>query len=346
MAQLIFKRGLSLFLSISVISLIGVFFYTTTLESLPGILAGVDLVFVLLCVIGVPIVDWLVAGFRMHLFARIVAPGVSFAACVRNCAVGGFMAAATPSQTGGGVAQAYVLVKEGASLGQAISILFMTFLSTLVFYLLVSLALWGLAMGNVVPGIDTSVPFLVAIGLFGALTMLGVATVIFPATARRWLGRTITWLRVRRLPTVFAERLDEVLDESLDSVRLLASRHRLRFAFSVLLSVLLFGNKYFAGYIAARALGLHPPLIELMVIQVLINVLLYFFPTPGGSGAAEVGTTVLMSRLVPEHMLGPFTVLWRTATMYLSVLVGGLLLIHYLKREAPQGMVRPSGSDV
>jgi uncharacterized protein (TIRG00374 family) len=337
MPRLTVKTGLSLFLLFTVAGLIGVFFYTTSLESLPAILARVDPIFVLACLIGVPVADWLIAGLRMYVFAGLVAPKVSYAACVRNCAVGGFMTAATPSQTGGGIAQAYVLVKEGASLGQAISILCMTFLSSLVFYFVLGLAMWGLAIGNLVRGIEVSAPFVVAVGLFGILTTLGFAMLVLPAAARRWLGRATAWLEARGLPRWAAERVNEVLDEFSESVRVLARRHRLRFTVSVLLSILMFGNKYFAGYLAARALGLHPPLVELMVVQAFINLLLYFFPTPGSSGGAEVTTAVLMSRLVPEPMLGPFTALSRTATLYLSVLVGGLILLRYLRREASPG---------
>jgi hypothetical protein len=91
------------------------------------------------------------------------------------------MTAVTPAQTGGLVAQAYVLIKEGANLGQAMGILFMTFLSSLVFYLLVSLALWGLALSDAISGVEICRPFLVAVGLFGALTGVAIATLVFPA---------------------------------------------------------------------------------------------------------------------------------------------------------------------
>lgn len=328
------KRGLNLSLLISVISLVGIFFFTGDLESLPGILGEVDPTFLLLCIIGVPVADWFLSGLRMYIFARVLARHVSYAACVRNSAVGAFMSAATPSQTGGSVAQVYVLVKEGASVAQAMSILFLTFMSTLVFYLLVSVSMWILATEAVIPGVETFTPFLVATALFAALTAIGVVTMTSPIRVRGWLRRATVWLEARRLPSGMARKVNEVLDECSDLVRLAARHHRLRFGVAVLLSILIFGNKFLAGYLAARALGLNAPFVDVIVVQVVINVLIYFFPTPGGSGGAEVSTAVLMSRLVPEQMLGPFTVLWRVATLYLSVLVGGLLLARHLRRDA------------
>lgn len=328
------RHGLHLALLISVLSLVGIFLYTANLETLGSLPSHVNPFFLLLCIAGVPITDWLLAGLRIHIFSRVLAPQISYAACVRNSAVGAFMSAATPSQTGGSVAQVYVLVKEGASVAQAMSILFMAFLSTLVFYLSASVAMWMFATRAAIPGIETSTSFLIPTALFGALTIACLVTVTFPARVRAWLRRSTVWLEARRLPTRWARKVDDVLDECSELVRMTARHHKLRFGVSVFVSLLLFGNKFFAGYLAARALGLSPPIVDVMVVQVFINILIYFVPTPGASGVAELSTAVLMSRLVPEQMLGPFTVLWRIATLYLSVLFGGFLLARYLKRDS------------
>jgi uncharacterized protein (TIRG00374 family) len=131
-----------------------------------------------------------------------------------------------------------------------------------------------------------------------------------------------------------AARLAETLAQCGDAVGEIGRRHKLRFAASVGLSVLVFANKYLAGYLAARALGLDPPLVDLILVQAFLNVLLYFFPTPGASGGAEVSAAVLMAPLVPAPLLAPYTLLWRTATTYLSVVVGGIVLVRYLRRDA------------
>jgi hypothetical protein len=65
MSQTTVTRGLSLFLAVSVLSSIGIFFYRVTPEPPPALLGRVDPVFALTCVVGVPLVDWLVAGLRM-----------------------------------------------------------------------------------------------------------------------------------------------------------------------------------------------------------------------------------------------------------------------------------------
>ncbi len=327
------KRGVSLFAAISVAGMIGVFFYSSEVTSLGELLDRIRWEWLFLCVFCAPLVDWCVAGFRMWLFAKVIAPTVSYAACVRNCAVGGFMGAATPSQTGGGVAQVYVLVKEGASPGQAVTVLFMTFMSTLIFYVLISVTLLVLSACGELPWLSTPVPFIIATIIFGTLLTLGLLTMARPARIQAWLERRSEWLERHEWLRRFVDRVQEGIREGGQGIERIARHEKRRFLASVPITVLVFGNKYFAGYLAARALGLHPPLLELMAMQVVLNVIIYFIPTPGGSGGAELSAAVLMSRFVPQPMLPPFTILWRTATMYLSVVVGGILLIRYLRRE-------------
>jgi uncharacterized protein (TIRG00374 family) len=329
-----FRGGLCLFIALSVCALIGVFFYTAAPGDVAQIAESLEPHWLFLCLVVLPVADWLIAGLRMYLFSSIVAPSVNYLACVRNCAVGAFMGAATPSQTGGGVAQTYVLVKEGATLGAALGILYLTFLSTLVFYCLAALGLWGLASESLMPSVGTSAPFMLALALFGSLVGLGVAAIAYPAGTRRRLRRLTAWLERRRLPSRITLRIDSVLEECGDTARQLALKHKLRFAAAVCLSIVIFSNKFLAAYFAARGLGLSPPLLDLILIQVLINVLMYFFPTPGASGGAELSAAVLMSSMIPTELLGPFTVLWRSATMYLSVIVGGVILLRYLQRDS------------
>ena len=50
-------------------------------------------------------------------------------------------------------------------------------------------------------------------------------------------------------------------------------------------------------------------LIQVMGRMVLINLVLYFSPTPGGSGIAEAGFVMLFANLLPGGLEGIFAVL-------------------------------------
>ncbi|MBM3265252.1 MAG: flippase-like domain-containing protein, partial [candidate division Zixibacteria bacterium] len=183
------RRGLSLFAILSVFGMIGVFFLFTDTAPVHELTGRIEVFYLLLCILGAPVADWIISGFRMWLFTSKACPSVSYRACVKNCAVGAFMSAATPSQTGGGVAQVYVLSKEGANGGQALNILFITFLSTLVFYTLVSLVVLTLAATGRLPDTGVSGPFVAAALVFVVLTVGGLFIVAYPDGFQRLVAQ-------------------------------------------------------------------------------------------------------------------------------------------------------------
>ena len=333
------RLGVSFFALLSVLGFMVVFFLFTDASPLVEVFRRLDMLFLGLCVVVVPLVDWVVAGVRMWLFTSALCTGIPYGVCVKNCAVGSFMGAATPSQTGGGLAQVYVLVKEGANAGQAISVLFLTFLSTLVFYALASVVMWGLHATGRLPDMGASSPFALAAVLFVGMTVLGFAAVLYPLKTQAGLERFVNRFQSRKRLGPRAAMLIGHLNDWSATVQLMVRLHKMRFLLSIPITVVIFFNKYFAAYLAVRTLGLDTALVELMVIQMFLHILLYFFPTPGGSGAAEVGTAVVMQSLIPSTLLPAYTLLWRTSIMYFPVLVGGLILIRYIRRSTGSNVV-------
>ena len=68
-----------------------------------------------------------------------------------------------------------------------------------------------------------------------------------------------------------------------------------------------------------------------LAIQILIFFLLPYLPTPGGSGAAELGFVSLFSFFMPSHLLGIYVGGWRLFTFYLNIIIGALLSLSLLK---------------
>lgn len=61
--------------------------------------------------------------------------------------------------------------------------------------------------------------------------------------------------------------------------------------------------------------------------MVLLNLVLYFSPTPGGSGIAEAGFVVLFKNICPVGVEGIMAVLWRFAAEYLPFMLGAVVTI-------------------
>jgi uncharacterized membrane protein YbhN (UPF0104 family) len=79
-------------------------------------------------------------------------------------------------------------------------------------------------------------------------------------------------------------------------------------------------------------LGLPAHFVDVLLVQTLVFFLLYFAPTPGGSGIAELLSAALMTIYVPNELLATYTALWRLATSYLTVGVGSLIFWNWLRR--------------
>jgi uncharacterized membrane protein YbhN (UPF0104 family) len=69
------------------------------------------------------------------------------------------------------------------------------------------------------------------------------------------------------------------------------------------------------------------------MLQTLILFLIYFAPTPGGSGLAEILGAALMSIYVPRELIPTYAVLWRLTTSYLTVGAGSVIFWYMLRRR-------------
>lgn len=326
------KRSFIFFLTLSILGMMSAFFYTGDTASLTQVAAQINLGLLLLCILGVPLIDWLIAGLRMWIFTRVLCPSISYSTCVQNCAIGSFMCSVTPSQTGGGIAQIWVLTQEGARTGQAITVLVMTFLTTLCFYIVGAISLWlGADYITFPTTIDSSI-FGIAVSVFGIVAAGLLLALVFPKHFIKKISAFSDKLQHRPRFSSALKRFSSWLNDSSRASENILRQHKLRFVIAIFLSILIFMNKFLAAYFAALALGIDVSMEQVIIIQMFLHILLYFLPTPGGSGGAEIGATVLMASLIPETLLLAHTIIWRSALTYLAVLVGGILFIRYVHK--------------
>jgi len=81
-------------------------------------------------------------------------------------------------------------------------------------------------------------------------------------------------------------------------------------------------NKLLAGYVAMRTLGIQAHFVDILLLQTLITFLLYFAPTPGASGIAEVLAALIMASYVPKPLTPLYTLLWRLILSYYTIAFG------------------------
>jgi len=71
---------------------------------------------------------------------------------------------------------------------------------------------------------------------------------------------------------------------------------------------------------------------HVLILQVIFYFILPYMPTPGGSGAAEIGFASLFSFFVPHFLLGLFVTAWRFVFFYFNLMIGLLILLLEMKK--------------
>ncbi len=290
--------------------------------------------------------DYWLGGIRYRLFLNgKTFPYVSLWQCMRSNWANMFMGAATPFQTGGGPAQVYMLWRRGVRVGDTLAISAVNLCATLLFFLLSSLvALYWIPPGlfgeNFTPVFRT--------GFIVVACIVGVSLLImfFPHAAYRVLQKIVGWIPLRgeRALTIRDRLLTRVSVETHrfeEGFEVIRREHKAEVLLTIIATLVLFSNKYLMGYVIARAIGQPVPFDVFIGLQVVQLLLIYFAPTPGASGVAELSSVWLMGKLMPESMLLVYAIIWRFTTTILAAMIGGVILIGEVRDIGKEKAVTP-----
>jgi uncharacterized protein (TIRG00374 family) len=333
------RRGLELFAVTSVAGVVGLLVYGNNLQAFVGALVGLHWEW-LAVGLGLASMDWIGGGARLWVVTRHVHPGVR----LRDMVLAGGMSAwagyVTPFQSGSGPTMMWVMRRGGVRLPEAMTSTFMTFVATVTFFALAGpLAIYlgagkSLAQHNVVLGITYYGLFRASLTMFGILGVVMLIAMVFPT----WLRQGLHWLagRLERRSRRFANRIVQLrsgIDQAHECLVAFGSpKGWLALFWAVLLSGPSHANKLLAGYVALRALGIPANFVDILLLQTFITFLLYFAPTPGASGLAELLSAAVMSIYVPRPITPGYIVIWRFISGYATVIAGSLLFWHWLRR--------------
>ena len=333
------RRGLELFAGISALGFVGLLLYGNNLSLFLEAMLSLQWGWALLGV-GLASLDWVGGGLRLWVIARHVYPKVTLQGSVVAGWLNAWCGFLTPTQTGGGPLMIYALKRYGVPLPEATISSLMTFVATVMFFAVAgpvalllgagrSLEQHGI-LGRAFTLYDL---FRLSLGGFIAIGLVMIGLFAFPEMARRIGQRLVSWLE-RRRPRL-ASRVNEMregVDRSHEClVAFFRGKGWAALAAAVVLSSLAFANRLAAGYVVLRALDIQAHFVDVLLLQTLITFLLYFAPTPGGSGLAEVLSAAVMSIYVPRVLTPSYILLWRVITCYLTVAFGSFVFWRWLK---------------
>ncbi len=339
LAPQLLRRGVEIFAGISAVVFVGLLLYGNNLELFLRAMISLRWHWVLVGVM-VASLDWFGGGLRLYVLAKHVYPTTPLKGAVFSAGLNAWATLITPSQAGGGPLGIYVLKRYGTPIPEGMVATLMSFVATILFFSVAGPVAVFLGAGQSLEehgilGVATlNDLFRLSLGGFISVGAVLLFLMVFPGVARRIALRIVAWLE-RRGSEKLASRV-ESLNSGIDRahqamVAFFRGRGWFSLGGSVLLTAPTLANKLLAGYIVLRALGIEAPFVDVLLLQTLIIFLLYFAPTPGGSGLAEVLSAAVMSIYVPRELTPSYVLLWRLFVGYLTLGVGSFVFWRWLK---------------
>jgi len=325
------KRWITIFLTITFIAL-GVLFFYKGSKDITQVFSNVKITYVLL-LLPLVFLDWWIGALRNHIYARRLIPDIPFKACWDANLANLFVGAITPSQSGGAPAQFYILHKYGIRISDAFSISLVNYLATMIW---LPLSGW---IGMRYAGVELNSPLLSAlfygaISFFSALFIVSLLSVFAPNFLDSILkGVQKVTERYRRIHAIITKTRTSIQNYRATMKDFLTGCWYM-FPLTFILTILLYSNKYIIAYVILLSLGLEAPFWDIMAIQAVIFLMLYYSPSPGASGIAEFAIATLMTAPIPEDLMTVFTAGHRVFLLLLPAFYGAFVMLRYINRKS------------
>jgi uncharacterized protein (TIRG00374 family) len=325
-----------MFLAISVISALAIFFLTADtgswkdfrrLAPAQAALAGMLMV-----------AQWCLNALRFKILLNSLGCGVSFATSFKAFMSNVFMAAITPSQTGGGPMQIYVLNRSGVSVARAFAGCLMGAVLTVVSLLSTTLVILIFSpgfrdeLGRHLAGVVLAAA--IVCSLLASLFLLSLFRIDL---VKQLVGRTLLFvLRFLKAQKRLAltKRVLGGIDQYRESIGMFGRARKRRVVLALLVTLVCLATNSLIAPVLIDGLGVDQRFSATYLAQPILFFIAYFGPTPGASGIAEFSNYWMLTSLdVDQGMLGVYTVLWRVFTIFIGVAVGGLVVLSIIPRS-------------
>lgn len=252
-------------------------------------------------------------GRRLQRLVKIGGYQLSIPAVLRVIFSNYFMAMLTPGASGGAVAQVLLLRSYGLPLGKGTPIVLVRTVFSIMF-LIVMLPFVFMHDSIEIPYISRDVLLILS---FLALLAVCIGTYALQTRYMKVFILWVAYLLKQRDPQAWLSKLN-TLNEGLGLLYKRPGQSLLVFIESGL--SLLFLYSIVPALMWAFSTTI--PIIEILDRMILLNLILYFAPTPGGAGVAEGLFVFLFSSFLPTGTVGIVAVAWRVIAEYVPFFIG------------------------
>jgi glycosyltransferase 2 family protein len=279
-------------------------------------------------------VSWIFSGLPFCVLAKTVGERVGLPSGMTIYLGGSFFGFITPFGSGLLPTQILIMNRKGLTVGQATAIASARATVSAWLFVVLGSTIY-LTFGDSLPKTATSV--LLGVVVFALAWSLVVLGLVKKPNGARFVVRKIlsNSFLLKKLDETKIARLRGKLYDEIDY---LSSNLKDVFSVKNALAVFLVFVIEIVAWLALFSVlplvlygfGVKENLAQLIYRLFILFCLAPVSPTPGGSGIVEVGFTTLLSDLVPRHIIGLVILLWRAITYYLTLVVGGIILLRFV----------------
>jgi hypothetical protein len=265
-------------------------------------------------------------GLRLLFVFKTIGQDVSYRLMIRLVFINIFASGVTPLATGGGFAQIYFLGRNEVPLGVATAATTIrTVLASLMIFVSVPIILVSEKGVNSILPVRHGTLFALLLILFYGLIIFGI--IRYRAAVIRLIGALVGLLqRMHLVRPARADRMKEFIEKEVThfttSLRSFQEGQKLYRFFSILSAAVYLLLLFSVPFVLLEIMNQHVHWGTVISLQVLITFLLYFTPTPGGSGVAEGGFALIFAHFISHAYVASLTFYWRFLTVYLGMIIG------------------------
>ena len=287
----------------------------------------------LVCAVIFIVMYWLLQTISLHAITPDNDEKPTFWTLFKSTIICNFFSAITPSATGGQPLQIYFLKKNGLHLGTATNLV----VSQSTFYQ-IALVIFGTVaiilnhFLDFFPN-DLVLKKLVIIGYI--VNVLVIALLIFVSRSKKSshflimkIIRFLHKIKLIRNIDKMEKKVDNTIEKFYESSIALGGNKKM-IAKGILYNLLAFACLYIVPLFVFYALGNYGNInaMEVLVSSAYVMLIGAFVPIPGGSGGIEFAFINFFGFFITGSKLMAILLVWRFITYYLSILVGGIVLV-------------------
>jgi uncharacterized membrane protein YbhN (UPF0104 family) len=285
--------------------------------------------------VGMLVLPWLADTIRLQIWLRFLGKRERFTEVFRMTLASEMASAVVPAAIGGNGARLGWLITRGIAPGVASSIMLLSAFEDMFFFALAipaALLLSAEAQAGISP--DKLWDMLQTHGLTGmrGIGFLAGGIIAFGATG---------WIVWKLVPERFKARLVKLNGKikqqivlAKQTLRQMIARGGWRFFVTVSLSGLHWACRFSMLTVLLVGLQQYVDPFNFFASQWLVFMLMKLFPSPGGTGGAELTFLALYRSFLPENLLGLLVGAWRVLTFTLPVGLATLLFLALVRKGA------------